>query len=135
LETVPEYIGAAVLAVCDQPLLTARVIDQLVYTHRKLEKSIVASDYADTFGIPTLFSRELFPELLALSGGDGAKSVIERHLDEVISVPFAGGAIDLDTPEDYAKFLADEIVDEKADEMVDEMVDERGDEKADERAD
>jgi molybdenum cofactor cytidylyltransferase len=39
-------------------------------------KSIVASSYADTLGVPTLFTRSIFEELLSLNDKAGAKSIV-----------------------------------------------------------
>jgi molybdenum cofactor cytidylyltransferase len=39
-------------------------------------KSIVASSYADTLGVPALFTRSIFEELLSLNDKAGAKSIV-----------------------------------------------------------
>jgi molybdenum cofactor cytidylyltransferase len=46
----------------------------------------------------------LFSELLALKNTEGAKQIIRKHIQEVFSVPFPEGAIDIDTPKDYEQF-------------------------------
>jgi molybdenum cofactor cytidylyltransferase len=79
------------------------LLDELVATHRRTGASIVACEYADTVGVPALFSRAMFDELAALSGDMGAKQVIGRHADEVVRVPFPAAAFDVDTPEDFAR--------------------------------
>jgi molybdenum cofactor cytidylyltransferase len=38
---------------------------------------------------------------MALKSNEGAKQLIKRHIDEVFSIPFPDGAIDIDTPRDY----------------------------------
>ena len=45
----------------------------------RADARIVACEYAGTIGVPALFERSLFPELLALSGTTGAKPVLEAH--------------------------------------------------------
>lgn len=56
---------------------------------------------------PVLFARELWPELLALSGDVGAREVVLRHWDEAVTVE--GEALwDLDAPGDYARLQAGE---------------------------
>jgi molybdenum cofactor cytidylyltransferase len=94
-------VSAIVLLVCDQPLLDAEVIINLKAVHQKSGKEIVASSYADTLGVPALFARCVFPELLALSGDRGAKKVILANRDRVAEFPFPGGNLDIDTPADY----------------------------------
>jgi xanthine dehydrogenase accessory factor len=99
-------VEAAVLLVCDQPFLSSERIDQIVEAHRTLGPPIIASEYGDTVGVPALFRRALFPELLALSGGEGARRVIQAHLADTYRVPFPQGSIDVDTPQDYALLSA-----------------------------
>jgi len=94
---------AVVVLVCDQPRLTAQHIQALVATYRKERKSIVASRYGDTDGVPVLFAESLFDELLGLPDGHGAKKIIGGHGD-VSRVGFDEGGIDLDTPEDYEAY-------------------------------
>lgn len=98
-------IEAVVLTLCDQPLISSKVIQQLVTTFHGSHLPIVASEYTGTVGVPALFSRSLFPELLALKSSAGAKQVIQSHLLETARVAFPGGAIDLDTQHDYDQFL------------------------------
>ena len=61
---------------------------------------LISSAYAGTVGVPALFDREFFPELTALSGSEGARSLIRRHADEVLQIPWPEGALDLDLPDD-----------------------------------
>lgn len=101
LNTMPNSIEAVVLALCDQPFISAQAINQLVEAYQTTAQPIIASEYAGTLGVPALFSHSLFPELAALKGGEGAKQVINKYVHEVVGVPFPEGAIDIDTPKDY----------------------------------
>ena len=55
-------------------------------------------------GHPVAFAAALREELLAIRGDEGARSVIQRHLDQVrlVEVDDAGIARDIDRPEDLA---------------------------------
>jgi molybdenum cofactor cytidylyltransferase len=99
-------VDSAVLMLCDQPLVTWQLIDQLVATHRRTGAAIVACEYADTVGVPALFSRAVFDELTSMGGNTGAKQVITRNADRVVRVPFPPAALDIDTPEDFARLRA-----------------------------
>ena len=59
-------------------------------------------------GNPVLFARRFFPELLALTGDSGAKTVIAAHPELVAEIAMAGTGtlVDLDTSEDIAGFSA-----------------------------
>lgn len=99
---IDETIGGAVITVCDQPFVDSQVINRLVQTFfNENQASIAASRYAETLGVPALFSRKLFSELIMLKKSGGAKEIIERFSDETIAVDFPKGAIDVDTPEDF----------------------------------
>ena len=97
-------LSAVIFMVCDQPLLTATTLGILIATHQQTGRDIVASEYGGTLGVPALFARPMFPELLALDGSEGARTLIQMHRDQAIGVPFPDGAVDLDTPADYASF-------------------------------
>lgn len=99
LEEHPET-GAVLILVCDQPLLSELVLKELIAAYRKGGHGIVASEYGGTLGVPALFDRVFFPDLLALHGREGAKGLIGQNREVVAAVPFPDGIIDLDTPAD-----------------------------------
>jgi molybdenum cofactor cytidylyltransferase len=103
LNSLAERIEAVVITLCDQPFISAQLIDQLAEMYRNTHKPIVASEYANTIGVPALFDKALFPELTTLTTTEGAKQVIQRHQHQVGRIPFPKGVLDLDTPEDYQK--------------------------------
>ena len=53
-------------------------------------------------GHPVGFSQALRDELLALDGDEGARSIIARHHDDLVSIPVddRGIVVDIDTPDD-----------------------------------
>ena len=101
-------VEATFLLACDQPAVNARLIERMIATHAATKKDIVASSYASTFGVPALFDRSLFEELLALGDETGAKSIILQNRRRVAQLAFPEGAIDIDTWEDWEKL--DELV-------------------------
>jgi molybdenum cofactor cytidylyltransferase len=96
---------AAVLMLCDQPHVTVEVISGLVAAHRATGKPVIASTYGGSFGVPALFSRTLFDELARLEGAAGAKQVIKRYASEARFLPFQGGEVDVDTPDDFSRLI------------------------------
>ena len=100
VEALADCSAIAIIA-CDQPHLTPELIRQLRVVHERTRKPIVAASYAATLGIPALFARIYFPALLTLPDAQGAKGIIAAHAKDVASVDFPGGAIDIDSPEDY----------------------------------
>jgi molybdenum cofactor cytidylyltransferase len=98
-------IAGAIFAVSDQPFVNAELFNALIEKASGHNAGIVASAYDNTFGTPVLFSSKYFPFLLQLSGTDGAKQLIKKFTDNVISIPFPLGGVDIDTQEDYQKLL------------------------------
>jgi molybdenum cofactor cytidylyltransferase len=94
-------VSAAILLLCDQPLVSWQTIQQLKSIYYFTNKPIVASSYQNTIGVPALFQAQLFPELVKLQPFAGAKSVIQRYLDVVEILDFPSGEVDIDTPQDY----------------------------------
>ncbi|NET68404.1 MAG: nucleotidyltransferase family protein [Moorea sp. SIO1G6] len=101
LATCSETIDAAVITVCDQPFLSPEIINYLVAAYHANGKPIVACQYADTLGVPVLFKHIFFSELATLDETVGAKKLINKYYNEVFSIPFPLGVIDIDTPTDY----------------------------------
>jgi molybdenum cofactor cytidylyltransferase len=99
-------LDAALVALCDQPAFTADVIGQLVATQQASGRSIVAAHYAGRNGAPALFLREHFPTLAAITGEEGARSLLNDHPAQIASVDLPALALDLDTPADYAAATA-----------------------------
>lgn len=98
-------LDALLITVCDQPFLNAGIMDSLIAEHTSTGKHIIASAYNDTIGTPALFSNKYFNELLELEGQEGAKKIIMKHAEDVASIHFPTGGIDIDTDEDYRNLL------------------------------
>jgi molybdenum cofactor cytidylyltransferase len=92
-----------IFMVCDQPFVSAGLLLELINERQESQKSIVASAYGGTLGIPALFDKSLFPQLLDLQGDMGAKKLIQGFPERVSSVNFPKGEIDIDTVSEYEK--------------------------------
>lgn len=96
---------AVVFVLCDQPHVTSEIIAALIDAHRATGRRVVAAEYGEGFGVPALFGRSLFDELMRLEGQAGAKQVIKSHAREAHFLAFPEGETDVDTPEDFARLL------------------------------
>ncbi len=92
---------AVILMVCDQPYVSASLLNKLITTQKNTGKPIVTSQYENTFGPPALFYKTIFLELLKLKGDAGARKIVEQHSNDVATVLFTKGNIDIDTEADY----------------------------------
>ena len=60
--------------------------------------------YDDVLAPPTLYARELFPELSALEGEAGGKRVMKRHRGEALEIAWPAAKLaDLDVPADVER--------------------------------
>jgi molybdenum cofactor cytidylyltransferase len=100
-----EDVDAAIVLVCDQPHVSSKYIQSIIERYEITKRSIVASFYAGSSGVPVLFDKSLFPELLNLSDEEGAKKLLKQYPRHIELVDFPEGSIDLDTPSDYEQFL------------------------------
>jgi len=100
-------LEAVVIALCDQPAFSADTVARLVATQRASGRSIVAARYAGRHGAPALFLAEHFPALVALTGEEGARALLNDWPERVASVDLPELAVDLDTPADVAALNAE----------------------------
>ncbi len=101
LQQFSRSFDAALVALCDQPAFNTSIIDRLLATQRATARSIVASRYLDRNAAPALFLREHFSTLAALTGEEGARTLLNAHPDRVATIDAPELAHDLDTPTDY----------------------------------
>lgn len=100
LGALPGASPAALIAVADQPYLTADAIADLIRAFSP--GRIVVPRYGAHRGNPPIFDRRFFPELLALEGDRGGQVVVSAHPDAVLEVDFAAGiGADIDRPDDW----------------------------------
>lgn len=105
LEGVSEHLTGTVLMLCDQPFVTSQTLDQLISVYEASPSLAVASEYAGSLGAPALFSQELFAELSALKGPEGAKQILKRHEPDVVRLSVPEAVWDVDTPADYERLI------------------------------
>jgi len=107
IAALPASVEAVLIALGDQPLMPPSVIPALLAARRTSPKFIVAPRYRDGQGNPVVFRREIFPELLRLTGDQGARPIIQKEPTRVewveLDLPMPP---DVDTPDDYEKIRA-----------------------------
>jgi molybdenum cofactor cytidylyltransferase len=107
IAALPAPVDTALIALGDQPALEPSIIPALLAARRTSTRPIVAPRYRDGQGNPVVFKREIFPELLRLTGDQGARPVIQKEPARVewveLDLPMPP---DVDTPADYEKIRA-----------------------------
>lgn len=92
--------AALLLAVCDQPRLTAQHVRELCVAHAA-EGCAIASTYAGIRGTPAIFPAAWYPRLSALRGDRGAGGLL-RGDPSVQVIDWPDGAIDIDVEAESA---------------------------------
>lgn len=99
-------LDAILVALVDQPLLTARHFTELLRIYEQHPGALVAAAYEDVLGVPAIFPRSCFPDLLTQNGQVGAKKILKKYAYQVIPYPCPEAAFDIDTEADYQRLLA-----------------------------
>ena len=95
-------IEAVLVMLADQPLIDTNYLNQMIETYRSNEAKIVASLYPNNqLGVPAIFNRSYFNELTQLHTDKGAKEILSKYSDKLLSLDASSMVVDLDTMEDY----------------------------------
>ena len=106
IRALPGTARAAFVLLCDQPAISPALLRAMLAARRASGRTIVACRYGGVAGVPALFARERFAQLLALEGDAGARGLIAAAGDDVATVDFPDGALDVDTPADWERWQA-----------------------------
>ncbi|WP_298900481.1 nucleotidyltransferase family protein [uncultured Psychroserpens sp.] len=95
---------AVLIILADQPLIDSKYLNILIQGYIKNPTKILASDYGNAIGVPAIFPKKFFKQLIELKGDNGAKKVLNHNSNEIIKVK-CNALLDIDTKEDYLNFL------------------------------
>ncbi|MGB5820594.1 MAG: nucleotidyltransferase family protein [Saonia sp.] len=94
-------LDGVLVVLADQPLIDTDYLNHMIDHFN--EKDIIATDYGERKGVPALFGKAYFSELVKLNADYGAKDILERHKEHIFAIKPYGKEIDVDTLEDYHK--------------------------------
>lgn len=105
VQALPADCSAVLILLADQAAVSVQDLLLLVDTWQRDPARLVAARYAAEdgvphTGVPAIFPRPYFPELLQLAGDTGARALLSRHKEQVQAVPMPSAALDIDTPAD-----------------------------------
>ena len=92
----------------DQVKLNEQDYQKLVDVYE--EEKIVVSSYCLKKGPPAIFPRKYFEQLMNLKGDNGAKEVIRKNSNFVISCKVDNASFDIDSKDDFRNFLGQNSV-------------------------
>lgn len=105
---LPEDVVGAIILLGDQPLMTASAIDAILRAAYRHPDRIAMAQYVGQMSHPVYLPRRTFGQVAALTGDEGARSIIATERHAITAVPIADqhAAFDVDTPDDYARAQA-----------------------------
>lgn len=107
LDAIDPDAAAVLFMVCDQPLLTATVLDRLIRAFESSGGPIVEPVCRGRRGSPVLFARPLFAELRSITGDTGGRAILPSHADDIVQVELDDDRPlrDIDTAGDLSRLL------------------------------
>ena len=105
LRALPAECEAILVALGDQPAVTAELVDTMVEAFRTGRHRIVVPVHGGRRGHPLLFSADYRPEILTQHDDQGLRGLLRAHPDDVCELPVSTAAVlsDIDYPEDYQR--------------------------------
>lgn len=108
IEAAAPDIQGCMFSVCDQPMLTAPSIHNMVEVFRTAPASIVALGHRGKRGNPVIFPRSLFHELATLPPHEGGSCIIQKYpeLLNIVEAASRRELLDIDYRADLEKLEA-----------------------------
>lgn len=95
--------GPLMILPADMPDLTTADLQTLIGAFNQAPDSILrAASAAGIPGHPVIFPERFLPDIVALRGDEGARSILARNPVRLMRLPGENALTDLDTPEDWA---------------------------------
>ena len=96
---------SVLIMLADQPHVTSEYLNSLIEASKNNPSKLIASNYQGSVGVPAIFPKNYFNDLLDLKGDKGAKNFLLQQNNNVIKVNSTQNLLDIDTPEDYQHLL------------------------------
>jgi molybdenum cofactor cytidylyltransferase len=96
--------GGWIVALADMPFIDSRS-HLAVLSRLRAGASLAATQYAGRRGHPVGFAKQWFSQLVAMTGDQGGKAILETHPEHVVLCPVddCGVVWDIDQPTDFSK--------------------------------
>ncbi|NVJ89283.1 MAG: nucleotidyltransferase family protein [Flavobacteriaceae bacterium] len=102
---VDKNIEYVLIMLADQPEVDNLLLNKLIDLSLNYKTKIIATSYQEKVGVPAIFPKNYFTELLKLQGDSGAKKLITKDLTNTKVLNLKTSLIDIDTQEDYLNYL------------------------------
>lgn len=94
-------LNAVLLVLADQPFISSNHLDAMIKLQFTEKESIIITKKEDYKGVPVLFPKKFFGELMSLSNDEGARQIINRNKNCVQEIISQDNIADIDTFEAY----------------------------------
>jgi CTP:molybdopterin cytidylyltransferase MocA len=111
VRSTPPRCEGLLLLLADQAAVSGEDLRRLFAVWRRHPVLIAAALHGGAAGLPAIFPRWAFTDLLDLRGDRDAGQVLRRNVDRVVRVPMPNAGLALDTPEDLLAFGAVDAAD------------------------
>ena len=92
------------IVLADQPLIHGSYLKRIIAAFEPNRQQIIATKYpSGKLGVPVLFDKCYLEELSTIDGDKGAKLILEKYKNSVITTQININVFDVDTEEDYKK--------------------------------
>ena len=107
LQQAPADCAAVLVLPVDLPLIAPETAAAVAASYRRAPAPLIVPFHNGVAGHPVLLGRELFDEVLTRPFEEGMRSFIMSHARDLreVKVADAGVLIDIDTPDDYWRFI------------------------------
>lgn len=106
MHLMPNMPDAILVCLGDQIGITAQDINRMQQAANENPDCIVVADFGEQLSPPCLFPRRFFKQLEQLSGDEGARHILKRHIAECVRLSIPDAQYDIDCPADIERFLA-----------------------------
>jgi molybdenum cofactor cytidylyltransferase len=107
VRAVPPGCDGLLLLLGDQVAVTSEDLRRLYAAWRRHPVLVAAALFAGAPGLPAVFPRWAFSDLLELRGDADAARVLRRNVDRLVRVPMPNAGVAFDTPEDLLLFTSE----------------------------
>jgi molybdenum cofactor cytidylyltransferase len=111
IEALPEDWGAVAVLPVDVPLIAPETVRALVEAFGRRPAPVTLPFHNGVAGHPVLIGRQISQEVMAQRWEEGVRSLIMTHARDLseVKVVDPGILIDIDTPEDYWRYVKDRV--------------------------
>jgi molybdenum cofactor cytidylyltransferase len=105
LMALPDDVAGVLVCLGDMPLVKADTLRRIIAAYDPDEgRAIIVPTHQGEFGNPVLWDRSFIPEMMQLTGDQGARKLLRRHAELVTELALESDGIlrDFDTPQSLA---------------------------------